>query len=66
MWNAEKRDELGAQGPILFQHGTGQDGTGFLEMGSVDGTAMPIQFADLGYDIYIGNNRGTEYSRGHT
>ena len=21
--------------------------------------------ADLGYDIYMGNNRGTEYSQGH-
>ena len=69
VWNADKRTELGVQGPILFQHGTGQDGTGFLQMGANElnpGTAMPIQFADLGYDVYIGNNRGTEYSRGHT
>ena len=30
------------------------------------GAAAPIQFADLGYDVYLSNNRGTEYSLGHT
>ena len=70
VWNAAKRTELGAQGPILFQHGGGQDAVAFLLMGGGTewnpGNAAPIQFADLGYDIYLGNNRGTEYSRGHT
>ena len=31
VWNEEKRKELGAQGPILFQHGGGLDGVRFLE-----------------------------------
>lgn len=70
VWNQSQRDELGAQGPILFQHGGGQDAVGFLLMGGGTewnpGNAAPIQFADLGYDIYLGNNRGTEYSLGHT
>ena len=69
VWNEEKRKELGAQGPILFQHGTGQDGVNFLsEYGMTEtlpGPAVQIQFADLGYDVYLGNNRGTEYSLGH-
>ena len=25
-----------------------------------------IQMADLGHHIYLGNNRGTEYSQGHS
>lgn len=25
-----------------------------------------MQLADLGHDVYIANNRGTEYGRGHT
>ena len=30
-----------------------------------DNLPMPMKLAEAGYDVYIGNNRGTEYSQGH-
>ena len=61
VWNPTTRDS--DKGPVIWQHGASMDGTSWLEWNSVP--APHFHMADLGHDIYIGNNRGTEYSQEH-
>ena len=56
VWNPEKLDK--SKQPILFQHGA--TGSATLWPTLID--PIPFYMADLGYDIYLGNNRGTDYS----
>jgi lysosomal acid lipase/cholesteryl ester hydrolase len=51
-------------GSILIQHSDGDDGASWIE--NHDG-AKPflLKLADLGYNVWIGNSRGTEYSQRH-
>ena len=62
LWDPDTYDS--ANGPILFQHGAGMDGTNWLDWN--DTPAPQIHFADLGHDIYVANQRGTDYSQQHT
>ena len=52
------------KGSVLIQHGNLQDATSWL---TAFGNNKPfhLQLVDEGYDIWLGNNRGTEYSQGH-
>jgi len=60
---------------ILVQHGFLQDAASWIHSYATEpplvdpsyepGLPMALQLADLGYDIWLGNNRGTEYSQGH-
>lgn len=62
IWNPEIWD--GSKGPVLFQHGMTMDGVDWIT-DSADPSAH-IYLANQGYDIYMGNGRGTEYSMKHT
>ena len=57
IYDKEKRDST--KGPIMFQHGSGGTGEGWIRNQNVQ------RLAALGHDIYLGNARGTKYSMGH-
>ena len=44
-------------------NGWNADSTTWL--GRSEGTPMPLQLYDYGYDVYMANNRGTKYSQEH-
>lgn len=50
------------KGAILLLHGTLQDSESFLCSGS---SSLALVLCQAGYDVWLGNNRGTKYSKDH-
>ena len=53
-----------SRGSVLIKHGGYQDGVDWL-LTFETGKPFHLQLVDQGYDVWIGNNRGSEYSREH-
>ena len=61
---AEREELESSPGTVLIQHGDRQDGTSFMS-NFESGLPFHLQLVDAGYDVWIGNNRGTEYAWEH-
>ena len=47
---------------VMFQHGYRHSGDAFLLLGKESG---PLVLLEMGFDVWIGNNRGSRYGRRH-
>jgi len=61
--NGERTPISESKGTVLCQHGDQEDGTSW--MAGFTGKPFHLMLVDEGYDIWIGNNRGTMYSWDH-
>ena len=63
-FNIKPNPDVPAKGSIHCQHGYLEDGASWLTNFG-DDKSFHLQLADKGYNVWIGNNRGTNYSQKH-
>lgn len=60
---SKNAENAGGKTPIFMQHGLIDDGgTWFYNNATLD---LSLKLVDLGYDVWVTNNRGTCYSNEH-
>ena len=51
--------------PVFFIHGMGANGSRWLRRVNQEIDSLPVALANLGYDVWIGNNRGNHMANKH-
>ena len=57
--------DQGSKGPLLIQHGFMTDSISWFDISDSTRPALPVRLFQEGFDVWLGNNRGTMNSRRH-